>query len=232
MTINHHNTFITTLFLILITTTQLGCASKNQIADLTLNSNNYNQTFDSTKNTLRNAGYQLDRVDRRFGIITSQPVVAGSILEPWRDITATPEQALDSTLNFEHRIIRIAFIPASGTSASTQSTNTSPPQNPALAQIQPTTAQANTDLSTYTGTIRLDVQAIIERAHQPGRQIESTSLRRSSYTIDPSLAERGIPRKFWEVVARDPYQEQYLMKKIVKQSQGTLVVELINQNTK
>lgn len=217
------------VFLLIVITTQIGCTSRNQISDLRLDSDEYNQVFDSTKDALRSAGYVLDRVDRRFGIITSQPRSAGSILEPWRDITATPAQALDASFNYEHRILRISFIPASGTTP----TPRSHPDTPApIAQIEPQPQTTTTDITSYKGTLRIDVQAIIERAHHPGRRIETTSLRKSSYTIDPSLAQRGIPAKFWEVVARDPYQEQDIMKRIVKRSQGKLEVELIDRSTK
>jgi len=215
------------MFLLIITMSQIGCTSRNQIADLRLDSADYDQVFDTTKDALRSAGYLLDRVDRRFGIITSQPRDAGSVLEPWRDITATPAQALDASFNYEHRILRINFIPASGT------TRTPPTQadTPApIAQIEPQPQTTTTDITSYEGTLRIDVQAIIERAHHPGRRIETTSLRKSSYTIDPSLAKRGIPAKFWEVIARDPYQEQDIMKRIVKRSQGKLEVELIDRN--
>jgi len=64
----------------------VGCAStKNQIADLRLDSDQYEAVFDATLAALRESGFRLDRVDRRFGVITTKPLEAGSILEPWRD---------------------------------------------------------------------------------------------------------------------------------------------------
>ena len=68
----------------------------------------------------------------------------------------------------------------------------------------------------YDGEMRVDVRCTVERAHQPGRRIESDALRKSTWTVDPLLEERGIPRLFWEPVSRDPFLETKIAYRIAE----------------
>lgn len=222
--------------MLLVSLGAAGCASmKNQIADLRLDSASYETVFDATLAALRSSGFRLDRVDRRFGVITTQPLEAGSVLEPWRDLRATPSQAVQSTLNYERRVFRVMFARASGSpphgANGGGAGGVSPDVREVLAQVEPVDESVRTEseIANFDGTIRIDVQCVIERAHRPGRRIESTSTRRVSYTVDPSLAKRGIPGQFWEPISRDPYLEQDLMKRIATGAPNEVEVEFVEQ---
>jgi len=215
----------------------VGCAStKNQIADLRLDSANYETVFDATLAALRSSGFRMDRVDRRFGVITTKPLEAGSVLEPWRDLKAPPSQAVQSTLNYERRVFRVTFARASGSPRRGREdggvAGVPPDAGEVLAQVEPVDESVRTEseIAKFNGTIRIDVQCVIERAHRPGRRIETTSTRQVSYTVDPSLAKRGIPSEFWEPISRDPYLEQDLMRRIAAGAPNGVDVEFVNQS--
>ncbi len=213
--------------LLILVAFQPGCSSQPTVTDLRANSSDYDNAFDAVLAAVREAGYTIDRVDRRHGVITSKPLSAGSVLEPWRDPQASPEQAIESTFNYERRLIRVYFEPMAAVENNQVPTNQSGQgTNLVVAQVEKPTS-GWTDISQYQGSLRIDVQCTIERSHRPGRRIETRSSRRLSYTTDPALAKQGIPGDYWEPASRDAYTEQFMMKLITQQAEGFVHVETL-----
>ncbi|MDP6060902.1 MAG: hypothetical protein QGH33_18485, partial [Pirellulaceae bacterium] len=72
----------------------------------------YADVFDSSVQILREQVFVVDRQDYRFVIITTKPLAAPTILEPWHSTNRTFTQAVASTLNTHQRKVRITFEPA------------------------------------------------------------------------------------------------------------------------
>ncbi|MFG0330745.1 MAG: hypothetical protein ACF8PN_12720 [Phycisphaerales bacterium] len=184
----------------------IGCSATPEGASLTqLNQRDYDEYFDATLDALRDSRFRLDRVDRRLGVITTQPRTSASIVEPWRGDNTTVAQAWESTIQHQRRIVRVEFLPMTA--------SPDDPLPPAGAQ-QVTPGVDPFEPAESGGPLLMDVRVFIERAHRPGRQVETASLRRSSYYEDPLLEERGLKGQFWEPIARDPHLEAKLRRRI------------------
>lgn len=179
------------------------------MARLELRADEYDKVFDATVAALRDEQFLLDRVDRRLGVITTRPRAAASVLEPWKADNSTPAQAVESTLQYQRRVVRIEFGPLGGLEPATGVEAMSP-----FGQVSP--AEPFFIPAEHRGTLVLNVRCIVERSHRPGLQIETTAVRRSNVTIDPSLSERGVARQFWEPIARDARMETRLKRRIMR----------------
>ena len=69
----------------------------------------YAAAFDAAVAALRDAGFRLDRVDERFGRITTAPAFVATALEPWHGRIAHAARAGESTLNQQRRRARVRF---------------------------------------------------------------------------------------------------------------------------
>lgn len=161
-----------------------GCARQVTAPPLALMSDEYDRAFDTAVDVLRDARFTIDRVDRRSGVITTEARVSSTIVEPWRPDNATLGMSVDSTLNYQRRVVRVQFTDVDAAEAS--------------------------DLTALPGgkPLGLAVTCTIERAHRPNRRVETAALARSSQAVDPQLQERGIGLLFWQPVGRDPNWEQ------------------------
>lgn len=185
----------------------------------------YDQAFDATLEALRDERFTLDRVDRRLGVITTRPRPSGIFLEPWKGDNATVGQAMESTLHYQRRVVRVEFEPLGGRptpEALGEAGDPTAADRPPYLQInapEPFFAP-----SEHGGTLVVNVRTFVERAHRPGLQIETVSLRESNVTVDPSLAAHGVPALFWEPVARDALMEQRLMRRIALTGEDAVAV--------
>ncbi len=92
----------------------IGCASTTSTSSpspnaitLTQGEDAADHALDTAANVLRDHGYLLDRVDHRFGIVTTQPIDSPTALEPWRADNQSTNLAWRSTLNSHRRIVRV-----------------------------------------------------------------------------------------------------------------------------
>jgi len=67
------------------------------------------QLWNAANETLRRHRFQLDRVDRRSGVITTIPLTSQSIVEFWRHDVDTWQDLWESTLNPLRRKVTINF---------------------------------------------------------------------------------------------------------------------------
>lgn len=139
----------------------------------------YALTFDTAREVLRDARFELDRVDARAGVITTHRKKTLGALTPWDAEQTSVHQELDDTLNRQWRTVRITFEPADGRHV--DDLLAEPPQE-----------------------LVMRVSVVIEREQQPGWQLESTSIRLNSHTTDLALARRGMTPRYSVPVTQDP----------------------------
>lgn len=211
---SRHNLVPALLLLLVAALLLTGCASPST-SHLELKPSNYDTAFDATIAALRDEQFLLDRVDRRLGVITTKPRTASSALEPWKGDNSTPMQALESTLQYERRIVRVEFDPLVGISP-----DTGPSALPPFGQVSP--AAPFFIPADYHGTLIVNVRCFVERSHRPGLQVPTVAVRHSEVTVDPALKDRGMSTQFWEPVARDGYMETRLRRRIANNA-GALV---------
>ena len=65
----------------------------------------YARVFAAAGLTLRDEGFVLNRQDYRSGVITTRPMLSGTLLEPWEQTNSTMYQAWESTLDAERRTV-------------------------------------------------------------------------------------------------------------------------------
>lgn len=159
-----------------------GCAA-GPVGDATLAvpAERYAAAFDAAREVLRDARFDLDRVDARAGVITTQPKKSIGLLSPWDTEQSTVRQEADDLFNRQRRAVRVTFEPPDG-----------PPP-------------AGTDLLTSDAAeFIMRVSVVVEREHQPGWRLESTSVRLNTRSTDLALAERGLTPWYTVAVAQDP----------------------------
>jgi hypothetical protein len=182
---------------------------------------NYETAIDAVLDTLRTEQIALDRIDRRLCVITTKPRTSASFAEPWKVDNATVALAMESTVHYQRRIVRIQFR-AYGQGAPSESQAI----DKARVGFDQVTADAAPifDAASHAGTLVMYVRCDIERAQRPGMQIQPIALRESNITTDPLLAERGIPARFWQPIDRDPYMEVRLADRIARRAGDALRV--------
>ncbi len=98
----------------------VGCGQKAVTIDnpTPVAADDYNAVFDAGVEVLRDLRFVVSRQDRRFGVVTTHPMTAGSAVEPWYVDSTTSGQVTESTLNLQRRRTRITLKPTSdGTQA-------------------------------------------------------------------------------------------------------------------
>jgi len=170
--------------LLCIALTMGGCQSVAEVQPvLTVSSAQYRGAFDSAVTTLRDLGYDIDREDYRFGVITTHPRYSPIVAEVWDRSNTTFHQMIDSTLNHQRRIVRVTI---------------------AASLIDDVSAAPASD----TGDRELRVEVTIQRMQNPARQMSGTkrgrrvlqAMRRPA----GELVEKGVTRRYWLDVGHDP----------------------------
>lgn len=179
-----------------------GCSRQLVQADnpTPLNADQYKTYFDTATQVLRDNGYVIDRRDYRFGQITTQPQGSPNIIEVWNPQNSTADQAVESTLASEQRIVNIAF---------TQQTGSDP--------------VSKTDHDTSTDSYTLEVQVILERRQVPTRRMAGSARRNvfSDLAAPPrKLIDQGVTASYWEPVGRDHLLEARLIKQITDRAKA------------
>ncbi len=154
-----------------------GCSSSEPRALFQIGSEDYPAAFDAAKDALRDHQFELERIDARGGVITSQALESAGLATPWIDHASTPRRAVEGLLNDEHRIARVVFAPPRDT-----------PGAETLAF----------DLRGYEGPVDGRVEVLVERTSRPGWRMDATSVRLGSTGRNVAAEQRG------EVAGRSP----------------------------
>ena len=142
-------------------------------ATFTVPAGRYAHAFDAARDTLRERGYTLERVDARAGVITTRPRT-----EP--ALAGAPAGAGSSWLNAQRSLARVEFSPI-------------PDSPPAPGE----------DLRAADTPLHARVVVVVERLQRPGRRIESTSIQLSTRWREPDWSERGMHPAHTTVEYRD-----------------------------
>lgn len=155
-----------------------GCeAQPPRIRQFEIAPGGYAAAVDRTRDTLRRAEFELDRVDARAGVITTNPRQWAGVATPWLPHSAEPGADIDGLMHHERRIVRVTFRPTDRT-------------------IDP--ADQTLDLRTYEGPVTGSVEVLVQRIYRPHRRIGVPSVRMSSFARDPG--ETGLEGEGWFIV--------------------------------
>ncbi len=156
----------------------------------------YDAVFDQSVRTLRAMRFTVDRQDRRFGVVTSRPLVASSLFEPWYADNTTGGQVTESTLNCQRRRVRITLKPAHAT------------------------GEAGEAETVPSDTYLFRVEVTVERRQMPPRQLTSAAVSqlqfgRGVHNAHSALTEGGREEAYWRPIGRDAHLEQRLIAEIL-----------------
>ncbi len=163
-----------------------GCAGTRAGVVFVLDAGAYDSAIDASRSVLRDAGFEIDRVDAEAGIITTLLKPTAGFATPWDGDQTTLGQETSDLLNQQHRAVTITF-----------------------ASDDP---DADLRLTTEPITARVDV--VIYRIRTSGWKIETETISRSSFSRDPIAQSRGSPGRFAQPVKRDDKLAQRLSARI------------------
>lgn len=124
----------------------LGCRVSGPTTT-TVESDRYAEAFDVVKDTLREQGFELERVDARAGIITTRPQNSSGFFTPWVTSERRGRDEVASSLHRQRRIVEVRFLGGEG------------------------------DRRTAAAPVTVDVSARVERVYQPGVRATPASVR-------------------------------------------------------
>ncbi|MDP7005552.1 MAG: hypothetical protein QF718_05015 [Phycisphaerales bacterium] len=184
-----------------------GCASRVTGPDvIVLDSQTYSAAFDAAVAAADADGMKPVLLDRRGGIITTAPAIAGSFLEPWKPKPSTHRQGLENTLAMQRRTARFEFVPVTREIIVT---------NDGLDELvgPDLLSDSGFDLTMHEGPIELRVWVYVDRKYTQGIRRDTWSLQ--SETISTVLPTdepwEQVPGSFWTPITRDVAQEKILL---------------------
>jgi hypothetical protein len=179
----------------------IGCTATPPTASapVEIAADEFPRIFQASLNVLRDEGFVIDQQDYRFGTITTKPATSATFGEPWYGRRQTPRQAASATINDQRRVVTVTLEPADKADKD--------------EQISP-----DTDF-----VVRLEV--MIEQFQVTTRFLTGSARGRAIFghlrKAPTELEERGISDHYWMPVTRDPYMEQRLLERIVRESVTT-----------
>lgn len=152
----------------------------------------YAAAFEAAQSSLRDLRFDIDRVDARAGVITTQPKTTGGLGTIWDQEQSTPDQEWEDFVNLHDRRVRVTFEPLGG--------EAEPP-----AGGQATTAAGAGDVRAVEGVLICRIEVVVDRTRRPGWQIDPTAIMLSSHSSDPELVRRGMEPSYTEPLAEDRF---------------------------
>ena len=193
------------LLLFTLFTMLIGCTSSQGPDVIFLDSSQYTAVFDAAVVAANNDGMKPLLLDRRSGVISTEPVVAGSFVEPWKPKPSTPRQGLENTLSLQRRVARFEFTPT--TMQTIQRLEEGELRGPDLL------TSVGEDLTQYKGPLELRVWIYVDRKYTQGIQrgtwtLQSESIMQVMPTQEPW---EQVPGAFWTPINRDVARERSLL---------------------
>ena len=107
------NRTITVAITILLAATLIGCAEQrrtNQEFVAVVQQFSFDDVWTACLASLEDRGLTVDRQDRRFGVIVSEPVVGKQFFEFWRNDAVSSDDTMTSSLHTVRRIVSISVV--------------------------------------------------------------------------------------------------------------------------
>ncbi|MEA5557629.1 hypothetical protein [Nodularia spumigena] len=184
-----------------------GCASvKETSRTVEVGAGDYASAFDATREVLRSYRFTLERVDARSGVITTEARFSSGLATFWDPVQSDAGQEVMETLNYEGRRARVLFSRPGGGDVVGAGVGEGTPEAlrdqgvMADGSVRPTLDE---DLRGEAGPLVMKIDVIVERVQRPGRRLETSSLSRSTFTMDPALGERGMSPTYSVARTRD-----------------------------
>lgn len=173
-----------------------------------IDASEYPRVFKAADASLREMGFRMDRIDYRYGRLSTRPLLAPVFFEAWKPTSTTIGQQAAGTLNDQRRIAIVtiehappgwspATQPAAPTTAASPETaiaTTSPSTSPATqagdAATQPSSQPAEAvpldgpgspPIPVGSGTYLLRVEVIIEQSQRPATRLSGSTLSSSMF---------------------------------------------------
>jgi len=169
-----------------------------------LHSSQYATFFDAAVSAATADGMKPVLLDRRSGVISTDPAIAASFLEPWKPQASTPRQGLENTLALQRRIARFEFTPITTTQAVVQKDTLLGPN---------LLSGFGEDLTQFSGQLELRVWVYVDRKYTQGIRRGTWSLRNESVTtvMPTNQTWSQVPGSFWVPINRDIVKERLLL---------------------
>ncbi|MCA9295770.1 MAG: hypothetical protein KC983_04620 [Phycisphaerales bacterium] len=192
-----------------------GCSRHDGPVVLNIDAGRYDEAFDAAIAAARDAGLTAEFLDRRGGIIETEPHVASSLLEPWAGDKASLGQAVEHTMGVHRRIARFEFEPV------------------AFARMQADDAVLTgpavvtgdldaVDRTAYTGPIEIRIWVFLEELSRTGQRPSTWSRQMTSQFTQPATEgdDAPLPRQWWTSTSRDPDFERRLLAAVAQRLQS------------
>ena len=156
----------------------------------------YVQTFQAVRDTLREQRFVLDRIDAPLGVLTTLPKPGVGYARPWEGPTDSPMQDIAQQ---QRRVVRVTFRPPGST-------------------ISRSLDDPSINLVDQTTTTIMRVDAIVERVERPGKRPQFDAVRMTSQSIAPELEARGMTPAYIVPIRRDNVLASYLLGQITERA--------------
>ncbi|MBX3321683.1 MAG: hypothetical protein KF757_01700 [Phycisphaeraceae bacterium] len=180
-----------------------GCAGPRAGVVFVLDADAYESAIGASRSVLRDAGFEIDRVDAEAGIITTLLKPTAGFATPWDGEQSTLGQETSDLLNQQHRSVTITFAS----------------DNP------------DADLRLTTEPIAARVDVVIYRIRTSGWKIETETISRSSFSRDPIAQSQGSPGRFAQPVKRDDKLAERLSARIQAAMGRDISTPMVQQGT-
>lgn len=127
----------------------------------------YPRAFDLTLEALRDAKFDVERVDAARGVIATLPKPTSGAATPWDLEQRSLGQEWQDLVNHQARIVRVWARPVGQ-------------------------GQAPEDFVTYPGAVELRVETVLLRSRRPGYRIETESQNLGGTSVDQLEARQGL----------------------------------------
>ncbi len=193
------------ILLVAVCAVSTGCAGGKGPEMITIQAEDYPAAFDAAVSVARENGMRPAFMDRRAGIIETEPVIAGSILEPWYANNADFDQTIRNTLARNRFRARFEFTRSEFTPRSQSD------------EIPPVDLLGMTnerwDLTNDSVPLDLRVWVFEERGHTVGQRRNTWTFigNSTTYHVPVNGAWDENPGTFWTPTTRDEPAERRLL---------------------
>lgn len=180
-----------------------GCAARQEPVRFSVEAGDYDRAFEATRSTLRDANFEIERVDSARGVITTRSRGDAGFFTPWTGYQLDASSALEDSLNQQRRRVRVSFIPVEDESAYTSGGGDQDRIGSRLDEVA----------SRGPWTAYVDVG--VTRVQTAGFRPTPRSVLMGTVTIDPVAEAQGVSTIYEVPVSQDPALAAALVKRIM-----------------